>query len=168
MPILMGKILGLPPGDLATWVGSFVVAITFVILVYGTFGQHDEIKRQIFLDRSSQARLVGGWIDQSYSVRGMSGVPVVTLTVQNASPLAIRRVRGYLFTIDQASLVAEFAEIPVLRPGDDSREVYGEGMGGEFKLVLIYDDDAGVRWRKYSTVPLEVIEADNPDLQGLI
>ena len=163
--MIITEVLGLPPGDLATWVGSVVVAATLGLLVFGTFGQRRETKRQADLDRSSQARMVGGWID---SGSDLMGSPKMTMTLQNSSPLAVRRVCGYLLIADGSDCVGRFVPLPVVKPGETKTAITAATFPPVLRLILAFDDDAGARWRKYGNVPLEQIDPSKSDLYGLV
>jgi hypothetical protein len=94
--------------------------------------------------------MVGGWID--LDVDPLSR-PRLTMTVQNSSALAIRKVCGYVFRVDDASLAGRFMPIPVLRPGEATTSLTHPTYLDPHRLVLVFDDDGGIRWRKYANEP---------------
>lgn len=155
--------LGQPVGDWATWFGSVGVVLTLGFIAAGTLKQGKEFERQTELDRSSQARLVGGWISDMGEEVGRG--PKRRMTVQNASPLAVRRVHGYLFPAGSRECIGPFEEIPVLRPGESYKDLVVPYCPPKTYFVLVFDDDAGIRWRKY-TGKLVSIDPEKPDLDG--
>jgi hypothetical protein len=163
MAVVLAKILNLPPGDLATWVSSLLVAATLIILLMNAKQQQVDTRRRIQLDRSSQARLVGGWISRSWDITGSARI---NFTIQNASPLAVRDVRGYLYEHPDGKFVAAFDPIPVVEPGKKTIGVSRTSFPDVF-LVIAFDDDEGIRWRKYAGKPLTELKRTLPDWQNL-
>jgi hypothetical protein len=99
----------LPIGDWATIAGSVFVGASLIILAIGTWTQARETRRQVRLDRSSQARLVGAFIDFRPILAGTrAGTQIVSMTVVNSSTLPIRRVHGYLFASEDRRNLASF------------------------------------------------------------
>ena len=152
-------------GDLGTWVGSLAVAASLGFLTLSVFQQKRELARQIRLEVSSQARLTSGWID---FVSSQGGEVLVQMTTSNASQLAIRNVRGYLFDQDW-NFRAAFFPIPVVPPGPPKESfISSADLPPVMVLVLVFDDDAGLRWRKYARAPLSQLTRGSPDLVDLV
>lgn len=165
MPAL-ALIWGLHPGDLATWVGSIVVGVSLLFLAWGTIVQSIQIRRQAWLDRSHQARRVGAWIEFGGESAGLTRV---NMTVLNASELAVRRVKGYLFSAGATTVVASFLEIPVLKPEESLIALDVPNCPPKLVLMLVFDDDSGTRWRKYESLkrPLRQMKPRWKDLHKL-
>jgi heme oxygenase len=85
------------------------------------------------------------------------------LTIENASQLAVRNVRGYLFQRNGDSLLGAFLPIPVAKPGETESMLRGN-FPVSLRLLLVYDDDAGVRWRKYGIKHLERVKVGEADI----
>jgi hypothetical protein len=81
----MATVLGFPPGYLATWVGSFAVSMSFFVIAFGTVIQAMESRRQVHLDESAQARLVGGSVSV-VAVRDDALIEVEVITASIACP----------------------------------------------------------------------------------
>ena len=158
MKIEVATVWGLAPGDWATWIGSVAVAASLWLLAWSLRGQRKETKRQVDLDQSSQAREVGAWID----INGDATLKTVQMTVMNSSKLPVRRVRGFLRSIAGGKVVGRFIEIPVAVPGEIKTSISSNNFPESMELILVFDDDAGVRWQKYGGQPLVVLDPSKP------
>lgn len=154
------RFAGLAIGDWATWAGSFLAGLSLLLLVTGSLRDRSERR---WLERSAQARSVGAWLR---FIDGFESDELWEVTIQNASSLPVRNVKAYL--IRAGDPPRAFEEVPVVVPGTQTlRARIPRGHAG-VHLVLIYHDDAGVRWRKYtSNKPIAELSPDKPDLPGL-
>ena len=151
--------IGLPIGDWATWTGSFLAGLSLLLLVTGSL--RDRAERR-WLDQSGQARLVGAWLK---FIDGMDSDELWELNVQNSSSLPVRNVAAYLTRSSHPP--SPFKEIQVLTPGLKNSMLRVPQGSPDVDLVLIYTDDAGVRWRKYfDSKPLTRLSPEEPDFHG--
>lgn len=88
---------------------------------------------------------------------------MIQMTSSNASDLAVRNVRGYLLD-ENHILLAAFYPMTVLPPGTKESFVSAKEMPQVVELVLAFDDDFGVRWRKYADDPLREIKKGESDM----
>lgn len=157
-------VLDLPPGDWATWVSSLLVAATLIVLVANAKQQQADTRRRNQLEHSAQARSVGGWIDRRTEFTGNT---TVSLTVQNASPLAVRLVKGYLYRFPDGAFIGAFDPIGVVEPGKTVIAMTRPAFPESVVLMIAFDDDEGNRWRKYGGHPLTELNRKLPDWQNL-
>ena len=122
-----------------------------------------------YLLESEQARHVGAFISWPPDAEPSEDRDVVQMTVVNASDLPISNIRGYVISSNDQRTVGAFPQIAVIYSHkNDKRLAYVERTtsGNDQQLVLVYDDDSGVRWRKYLEDPspykLEDRTADLP------
>src|SRR5438270_10329615 len=93
---------------------------------------------------------------------GAGSVRTLTMTLYYRSTLPVRGVLGHLHDAKTGERVAEFPSISVVETGprvaNPTVNVPIEASPDERELVLQldFDDDAGVRWRKYESheIPL--------------
>jgi hypothetical protein len=129
------------------------VALTSGLLKEARTERSDRREREV----SEQARLVGGDISyKAYETRprdAPEGTSPLTLTVTNESPLPVRAVVGQLSAKDTTTLLQTFPHyIVTLRHETRTTLVHLRPEEKvEFELHLEYDDDAGIRWRKYES-----------------
>jgi hypothetical protein len=140
-----GLVWGLPPGDLATWVGSVAVALSFAVLAYGTLRQGRESARQAYLDESAQARLVGATARLSSVEAGTE----ISADVVNASELAVRQVTVWVLPSIPDSQWVRLPGFDVMQPGHQSTTITVPEYAPAVALILLFTDDAGMVWRKY-------------------
>jgi hypothetical protein len=126
-------------------------------------------EQSAYLLESEQARQVGAFISWPPDAEPSEDRDVVQMTVVNASDLPISNIRGYMISPSDQRIVSAFPQIAVLYPHkDDMQLAYVEQTisRNDQQLVLVYDDDSGVRWRKYLDSPsphkLEDRTADLP------
>lgn len=149
-------LLGLPLGTVTDWIESLgtagALAATAAVL-------RVEQRNRFADERQRQAKAVGGYLHWE----SQHGVDVLTATVHNASELPLRAVYVIAYDRDRSSgLPLRFPEIPVIRPGS-SRDVSIDNPGmSRAYMVLCFDDDLGVTWRKYGSRPLEEISKSSP------
>lgn len=149
--ISAGHLLGLQLGSLPDWVEAVGTVGTLAMAVWVL---RVEQRNRIDDERERQARQVGGYITKT-----PDGSPDITMTVTNSSPLAVRDVRGYVFDGKKPHATPwEFPDIPVLRSGEEQQVRLPMSSFAEWKLELEFDDDAGVRWRKYGDRPLREVK----------
>ncbi len=176
--------LFIPAGNWAEWAGAAAAGLSLLIL---SVGRRRDLQRSATLERSAQARLIGGWIDFEGTRDGPDGVETrVQLTVQNASPLAVRKASGYVMQVADQQ-IRSIPEIPVLRPGPYESSIWIPNCPSQLILILVFDDDAGERWRKYSprtkkprgglttgfrrpvgSTPMDLVKPGQTDLHGVI
>jgi hypothetical protein len=92
---------------------------------------------------------------------------VAEITIVNASNLPISSIRGYVISAKGQRTVGVFTSDVVYPHKDDKKLAYVEGATSinDRKLVLVYYDDSGVRWRKYLDHPSpHKLEDGTPDL----
>ncbi len=163
-------VLWIPAGDWAEWAGSLLAGASILTLAIGR--RRDRCRARIE-HRSEQARHVSAWIDAVERV-GAPPSPqsdphaVVRMTVSNAGLLAVRDVIGYLIHDDE--LLATMPAIHLAPPGTRSVELAVSDCPARLLLVVAFDDDAGVRWRKYGP-GRPVLEESGPgqiDVAGLV
>lgn len=148
---------GLPIGDWATWAGSFLAGLSLLLLVTGSLRDRRE---RLWLDRSAQARSVGAWLQ---FVDKLDADELWEVIIQNASSLPIRGVKTYL--IRPGDGPRAFEEIHVVIPGMQSRRIRVPLGDGQATMVLVFQDDAGTRWRKYAQgQPIAELSEDAPDI----
>jgi hypothetical protein len=131
--------------------------------------QNDLDEQAAYLLESEQARHVGAFITWPPSAKPSEEQDVAEMTVVNASDLPISNIRGYVISFSHRQTVCTFPQIAVVYSHKDEREqayVDRTTSMNERQLVLVYDDDSGVRWRKYLDHPsphkLEDRTADLP------
>jgi hypothetical protein len=147
-----------------TWfdehVGSVSATLTFVLIVVTiiyasiTYGLllSAKTKRDDRRDReqSEQARLIAGHI----AITGRAPEFVmITANLVNASRLPVRAVTGRLYRTDTDEHVKDFETLVVLAQQSEARPSIRVAVELSDKLLLRidFDDDAGVRWRKYES-----------------
>ena len=121
--------------------------ITFGLLVSAKTDRDDRREREL----SEQARLIGGYL----GVRPTPGLPrnaTLVLTLVNASKLPVRAVTGRVFRTDTGEHFQDFNTTVVLDPGEALTSMQiPDALSGSMLLRVEFDDDAGVRWRKYES-----------------
>lgn len=153
-------------------IDAVLAAITaaYVVLTYRLVrSAKKERDHRLWLARSEQARLVGGFIDRVAKTGGpygdpIPGIDVLKLTMVNASPLPVRRVVGTVYRAGTDKKFGAFKAVPVLKP-DEAEEntalidLSGESPEAMFNLLLGFDDDAGLTWEKYGSLeyPLRIV-----------
>src|SRR5690606_23432855 len=127
-----------------------VLATTLALLISGS-----EERRQTWLDKSDQARAVGGYIDLDPS--NPNGALIASIV--NASRLPIRAVRASVEDATNRGVVVTSAACPVVDPGPSPTVLtLPVPKASDWVLVLTFDDDAGLTWMKYGTrSPLELV-----------
>jgi hypothetical protein len=158
-----GLVWGLPPGDWATWFGSVAVSLSLLVLAYGTVKQARETGRQAYLDESAQARLVGATVSSWAS----SFETEVQINGTNASALSVEKLACYVITGEANSEWTLVDMVEVLPAGEDfviSARLKGIHV---VTMVMAFQDDAGITWRKYDGRRLTEIKEGQHNLHGL-
>ena len=158
--------LWIPAGNWAEVAAAVLGGFSLVWLVVSYV--RDRKDRQ-FVERSQQARRVGAWFD--FVPRGGSEdgpVTRVRMTVMNSSRLPIRRVLGFVYSADGKRCLAALTELPVVRPPDADCSIDVPNLPAGTRLVVVFEDDSGLRWRKYGPGKvLEELDPRKPVLDGL-
>lgn len=148
--LTLGDLLGTELGSLPDWIEAVGTVGTLTVAVGVLYVE----QRNRFTDeKERQARQVGGFITWA-----PDGSPTLIMTVTNSSPLAVRDVRGYAIRVENPDGEPwEFPDMPVLPGGDEQQVRLKLSHVGEWNLEFEFDDDAGVRWRKYGDQPLREV-----------
>lgn len=161
MRFLGGTVLGLRPGDLATWAAAVIAGISLVLLALGSLHDRRQMRIQraedAWLDKSQQARMVGAWLEPG-------GQPDSwRMSVRNASQLPVRQVKGYL--VSNLAPPRTFLTIDVVAPGALEITTLAGVSELVVTLLLAYTDDSGCRWRKYGVNEgLAALGPGDPDI----
>ncbi len=145
-----GYLLDLQMGGLPDWIEAVGTVGTLAVAVWVL---RIEQQNRIDDEQQRQARQVGGYITWAPDVSHE-----LILTVTNSSPLAVRDVRGYATRIKNPDATPwEFPDIPVLPAGEEKQVRLPVSQLDEWRLEFEFDDDAGVRWRKYGKPTLQEV-----------
>ncbi len=143
----------IPAGNWAEWVGSVLAGGSLIGIVVGMRGERkarrEDLGKSILEHRRAQAQLVSAWLQDP-----PEGNPKIwELRVVNRSDLSIRSARGFVYQVrPQWRPLGAFLAIPVVPPGlpePASERIEIEADVKAVALVLVFTDEAGVRWRKY-------------------
>ena len=109
-------------------------------------------EQSVYLLESEQARKIAAFISLPPDAQAPEDRDVAEMTVINASDLPISDIRGYIISVKNQKTVSAFPQVPVIYPHkDDKQQTYVEptSLRNDQKLVFVYNDDSGLRWRKY-------------------
>jgi hypothetical protein len=120
--------------------------------------QNELDEQAAYLLESEQARHVGAFISWPSDAEPSEDQDVVEMTIVNASVLPISNIRGYVISFNDHRTVSAFPQIVVIYPYQDKPDKQRAYVGqttsrNDLRLVLVFDDDSGVRWRKYLDYP---------------
>jgi hypothetical protein len=155
----------IPAGDWAEWVGALLAGGSLIGLVVSLRGERSA-RRQDLADaeterRRHQASLVGAWIEPH---EGTSDGRTWHLYVINSSDLPIRQAVGYLFQLDGTGVDA-FEPMRVVPPHQTySTAITLDPPVQMLRLVVAFNDEATIRWRKHMHDHLEEIPPRTPDI----
>jgi hypothetical protein len=141
-----------PTSTEAEWVGAIGTVLAFVGLAVGLIAEARrrgiDLREHSFQLASEQARQVAGFLD-NLGIGSTDGDRRLNVTIINASNLPIRAVRALVRRIaDDAELTS--VDHPIVQAGHtDTVATVRTPADEPVYVVLDYDDDAGVRWRKY-------------------
>lgn len=109
-------------------------------------------ERATYLLESEQARHVGAFMSWPFDATPSDDQDVVEMTIVNASDLPVQDVRGYIISVKDKRVISAFPQIAIIHSGKQPKQrafVERTVIRHDLRLVLVYGDDSGVRWRKY-------------------
>lgn len=159
----------IPAGNGAEWVGSILAGGSLVGLVIGLRNERQArrtAQNEAFDQRRrAQATMVGSWIEPITDTGGADPTgDAWRLFVVNSSELPIRRVIGYVFTPD-GRLRGAFLPIPVVPPRHTgTMDTRLDAAVRAASVVIAFNDEATLRWRKHMHAELELRPPGVPDI----